>query len=232
MGGSAIKRGDTKLMELPDIKNAFDYENNFYLTCNINRISKILAHYELYKSVMEIPGAIVECGVFKGASLIRFAAFRNLQGSPFTKKIIGFDTFDTFPETDYADDMKLRQKFVSAAGEKSISRQQLMDVLKHKGTDEFVELVEGDITKTVPNYIKKHPELRISLLNLDTDIYEPAVTVLEYLYPRIVTGGILLIDDYGVFPGETKAVEEYFKDKNIQISKFSFCMTPCYIVKH
>jgi hypothetical protein len=232
MGGSAIKRGDTKLMELPDIKNAFDYENNFYLTCNINRISKILAHYELYKSVMEIPGAIVECGVFKGASLIRFAAFRNLLGSPFTKKIIGFDTFDTFPETDYADDMKFRQKFVSAAGEKSISRQQLMDVLKHKGTHEFVELVEGDITKTVPNYIKKHPELRISLLNLDTDIYEPAVTVLEYLYPRIVTGGILLIDDYGVFPGETKAVEEYFKDKNIQISKFSFCMTPCYIVKH
>ena len=219
-------------MELPDIKNAFDYENNFYLTCNINRISKILAHYELYKSVMEIPGAIVECGVFKGASLIRFAAFRNLLGSPFTKKIIGFDTFDTFPETDYADDMKFRQKFVSAAGEKSISRQQLMDVLKHKGTDEFVEFVEGDITKTVPNYIKKHPELRISLLNLDTDIYEPAVTVLQYLYPRIVTGGVLLIDDYGVFPGETKAVEEYFKDKNIQISKFSFCMTPCYIVKH
>jgi hypothetical protein len=219
-------------MKLPDFEKAFDYENNFYLTCNINRISKILAHYELYKSVMEIPGAIVECGVFKGASLIRFAAFRNLLGSPFTKKIIGFDTFDTFPETEYAEDKKFRQRFVSAAGEKSISRKQLMEVLRHKGTDESLELVEGDITKTVPDYVKNHPELRISLLNLDTDIYEPAVTALEYLYPRIVTGGVLLIDDYGVFPGETKAVEEYFKDKKIKISKFSFCMTPCFVVKH
>ena len=218
-------------MQLPDFEKAFDYENNFYLTCNINRISKILAHYELYKSVMETPGAIVECGVFKGASLIRFAAFRNLLGSPFNKKIIGFDTFDTFPETDYAEDKKIRQKFVKAAGEKSISSKQLMDVLKRKGTDESLELVEGDITQTVPDYVKDHPELRISLLNLDTDIYEPAVTVLEYLYPRIVTGGVLLIDDYGVFPGETKAVEDYFKDKHIKISKFPFCMTPCYVVK-
>ena len=66
-----------------------------------------------------------------------------------------------------------------AAGEKSISRQQLMDVLKYKGTDDFVDLVEGDITETVPKYIKKHPELRISLLNLDTE--ELVITLVKIL---------------------------------------------------
>ena len=93
------------------------------------------------------------------------------------------------------------------------------------------ELVKGDITKTVPTYLKTHPELRISILNLDTDIYEPAVTILEHLYPRVSKGGIIILDDYGTFPGETKAIEDYFKGKEIQIRKFPFCMTPSYILK-
>jgi hypothetical protein len=45
-------------------------------------------------------------------------------------------------------------------------------------------------------------------------------------------GGVLIIDDYGVFPGETKAVDEYFHDKDVVINKFPFCMTPCYILKN
>jgi len=72
-----------------------------------------------------------------------------------------------------------------------------------------------------------HPDpYEISLLNLDTDVYEPAVTILENLYPRIVKGGILILDDYGIFPGETKAAEEYFKDKKVEIKKFSFSTPP------
>jgi len=94
-----------------------------------------------------------------------------------------------------------------------------------------VDLIEGDITETVPSYVKANPELKISLLNLDTDIYEPAVTILEHLYPKITKGGILMLDDYGTHPGETKAVDEYFKNKTVEIKKFSFAMTPCYIIK-
>ena len=56
-------------------------------------------------------------------------------------------------------------------------------------------------------------------------------TEIEYLYPKISIGGILILDDYGVFPGETKAVDDYFKGKKINIKKFSFYASPCYIVK-
>jgi len=218
-------------MKLPNFEKAFDYENNFYLSCDMTRISKILAHYELFNKVIDIGGEIVECGVFKGASLARFAMFREIFTNPFSKKIIAFDVFGKFPQTKFKDDVKVRKNFVKEAGENSISKPQLLQVLKNKGITKWIELVKGDITKTVPAYIKKHPELKISLLNLDTDIYEPAVTILEHLYPRIVKGGVLIIDDYGTFPGETKAVDEYFKNKKVKINKFPFRTTPCYLVK-
>jgi len=219
------------MIKLPNFSKSFDYENNFYLSCDLTRISKILAHYDLFKLSMDIPGAIVECGVFKGSSLARFGMFRDLFGNPYSKKIIGFDTFGKFPKTKFSQDVKFRKEFVDGAGESSISYQQMIKVLKHKGIDKFVELVKGDITKTVPAYLKKHPELKISILNLDTDIYEPAVTILEHLYPRISKHGILILDDYAGFPGETKAVDEFFKEKNIVIQKFPYAMTPCYVIK-
>jgi len=219
------------MIELPEFNRAFDYENDFYLSCQPTRIGKLLAHYELYKQVENLPGAIVECGVFKGTSLARFAMFRDLMGSAYAKRIIGFDMFGPFPETNFAADIEPRKKFVEAAGEESISTDQLMTVLANKGIEKNVELVAGNILETIPSYVEKHPELKISLLNLDTDIYEPAVTILEYLFPRIVPGGILIIDDYAVFPGETKAVDDYFEKMGLIIQKFPFCMTPCYIVK-
>ena len=219
------------MIELPNFEKAFEYENNFYLSCGITRISKILSHYEIYKMIKEVPGEIIECGVFKGASYLRFAMFREIFGNPFSKKIIGFDTFSKFPETTFQDDNKARNKFISSAGSDSISKEQLLKILDNKGLNKHVDLIEGDITETIPSYVKANPELKISLLNLDTDIYEPAVTILEHLYPKITKGGILMLDDYGTHPGETKAVDEYFKNKTVEIKKFSFAMTPCYIIK-
>ena len=219
------------MIELPNFEKAFEYENNFYLSCDITRISKILSHYEIYKMIKEIPGEIVECGVFKGASYLRFAMFREIFGNPFSKKIIGFDTFSKFPETTFQDDDKARSKIIDSAGSDSISKEQLVKILDNKGLNKHVDLIEGDITETIPSYVKATPELKISLLNLDTDIYEPAVTILEHLYPRITKGGILMLDDYGTHPGETKAVDEYFKNKTVEIKKFPFAMTPCYIIK-
>lgn len=219
------------MIDLPDFNRAFEHENNFYLSCQTTRIGKLIAHYELYKMTLEVPGAIVECGVFKGASLIRFAMFRDLLSHGPSKRLIAFDAFGRFPETSYPADQEYRRKFIREAGEEGIGRDQLMEILRRKGLDEEVELVEGDVRETVPEYLKRHPGLRISLLNLDTDVYEPAVTVLEHLYPRLVRGGVLILDDYGNFPGETAAAEEYFKGKNVEIRKFPYCVSPCYVVK-
>src|ERR1017187_6372620 len=63
-----------------------------------------------------------------------------------------------------------------------------------------------------PQFVKDNPGLRIALLNLDVDLYEPTKAALESLYPLVVSGGIVLFDDYGweQWPGASRAVDEYF----------------------
>ena len=86
--------------------------------------------------------------------------------------------------------------------------------------------MEGDIRETVPAFCAEHPELKISLLNIDVDLLEPTRICLEHLYPRVVSGGIVILDDYGAFPGATKAVDDYFEDKGVNIQKLSYICTP------
>jgi hypothetical protein len=219
------------MIDLPDLSQEFTWENNFYLSCQPARVGKFMAHYEMYKLVSGIPGALVECGVFKGASLARFACFRKLIDGATPRDLIGFDTFGTFPQTAFDADKPQLEKFISAAGDQSISVDQLIDVLQRKNCGDHVELIPGNICETVPDYLNNHPDLRIALLNLDTDVYEPAVVILNVLYPRIEKGGVLLLDDYGVFPGETKAVDDYFAGTGVEIRRFPWCSTPCYIIK-
>lgn len=210
---------------------AFDIENDFYHICDVSRIGKAMAHYELYKMSHDIPGAIVECGVFKGVSLIRFAMFRELLSTSTSKKIIGFDVFSEFPKTQFIQDKLERKKFMTEAGSKSIQKNDLLKILKKKRIEKNVELIKGDITKTVPAYTKNHPELKISLLNVDVDLYEPSVTILETLFPLVSKGGIVIFDDYGIFAGETKAVDDYFNKSKVEIKKIPFSKTPSYFIK-
>lgn len=167
----------------------------------------------------DLKGEFVECGVFKGISLVQFAMLNKIFST--RKKIIAFDTFGKYPNTNFPGDIEERNKFIKIAGDQSISSNQLLKVLNKKKAEKNVKLIVGDINKTVPDYVKKHPDLKISLLNLDTDMYEPAVTILENLYPKIVKGGILILDDYDIFPGETKAVNDYFKNKKIHTLSFN-----------
>jgi len=218
------------MIELPDPDRAWNYENGFYLTCDPARLGKLLAQYELFRLAAQRPGAIVECGVFKGASLIRFATFRKLFCAGVRKPIVAFDTFGPFPDTAFAADQPFRERFIQAAGEESISIDQLRQVLERKGCAYDLDLVAGDIARTVPAYVERHPDLAISLLNLDTDLYEPAQVILQHLYPRLVPGGVLLLDDYGVFPGESLAVDEYFGG-SVEVRRLPFSATPAFVVK-
>lgn len=219
------------MIELPDRSRVWDWSNNFYLSCGIEHIAKPLAHYELFKATLGLHGAIVECGVFKGCSLVRLALLRELHGNPLAKPIIGFDTFGEFPDTQHEDDKAPREKFIGNAGNQSIAAEQLRAVLREARCDRAVDLVEGDICETVPRYCQQHPELRISLLNLDVDIREPAVVVLEHLFPRVVSGGVVMLDDYGIFPGETQAVDEYLQDHGYAIQQLPIAAHPAYVVK-
>ena len=78
--------------------NSWKYENLFYLTSDKRRILKLIDHYEVYKKIVNIKGDIIECGVFKWASLIRMLTFRDLIEQKSKRKVIGFDAFGKFPQ--------------------------------------------------------------------------------------------------------------------------------------
>lgn len=213
-----------------DITKKWDYENGFYLTCETSRIGKFLNHLEIYNRILDLPGDILEFGVYKGTSIVRLLSFRNLLENEFSRKVIGFDIFGKFPDKLQIESDKNFVKQFENAGGYGISEEELNMHLKNKGFKNY-ELIRGDINETIPEYISGNPSCKISLLHIDVDVYEPTKTILELLWDKIAKGGILMLDDYGTIEGETKAVDEFFKEKNIQINKPRFNYIPSYIVK-
>ena len=76
--------------------------------------------------------------------------------------------------------------------------------------------------KTIPLFLKKNKKLKFSFINLDLDLYEPSLLVLEKFYPKLSKNGIIVLDNFKQFYGETKAVREFVKIKGIKI--LSFCL--------
>lgn len=218
------------MIDLPKFDESFTYENMFYLSCDSDRLEKILMQYEIFKKSIDIPGAIIECGVFKGASFSRYAMFRRIHSIEH-KSMIGFDAFGEFPETSFIEDQELRKEFIELDGKEGIAVEQLREVLVQKQCANNIELIKGDICSTVPDYISKYADLEVSFINLDVDIYEPSKVILESLYPKLSVGGVLLLDNYGEFPGETKAVDDYLNNINISIQECTLNKPHYYVVK-
>ena len=112
-----------------EFSKTWDYENGFYLTSHVSRLAKSIAHYELYKRIVGLPGDIVEAGTFKGASFIRFATFREMLESQHSRKLISFDIFGRFPEeTTKVMDTDFIEAFSMDAGEGISKEAELVDL--------------------------------------------------------------------------------------------------------
>ncbi|MDU2148405.1 MAG: TylF/MycF/NovP-related O-methyltransferase [Paeniclostridium sordellii] len=183
----------------------------------------------MYKKIVNIPGEVLEFGVYKGASIIRFATYRELLENTYSRKIIGFDIFGEFPKTDNDDDNKFIQRFEEQGGN-GISKEALEDFIKHKKINN-IELIKGNVFDTLDEFLEKNKQIKISLLHLDLDVYKPTKFILEKLYERMIPGGIIVFDDYGTVKGATDAIDEFLKEKNKKIEKLSLCYIPSFVVK-
>lgn len=201
-------------------------ENAFYLNSSSYRISKFIADYEIFKKIKNIKGDVVECGVFRGASLSRFLNFNKIFSS--NKFFYAFDAFGKFPKSGINEDKVVSFKHDKIAGY-GIEKKDLIFFLKKNKLNNF-KLIKGDVLETLNSLIKM--KKKISLLHLDLDVYSATKYVLEKLYPFVVKKGIILIDDYGHISNTTKAVNEFLKkNKNLKIQKLNFPCRPSYILK-
>lgn len=169
----------------------------------------------------DIPGDIVECGVWRGGSMQ--ACARTLLAAGETERdLYLFDTYEGMtPPTaeDLRRDGRPAQELLDAQGkDRPIwAVASLEDVRAGFDTvpypKERVHYVRGRVEDTVPG---QAPE-QISILRLDTDWYASTKHELEHLYSRLVSGGVLLIDDYGYWQGSRQAVDEFLDKTGEQL---------------
>lgn len=223
----------SKASEAPSVSDVFAAENAFYHHCSADRISKFLSHAKLYEMSLGLPGHFVEAGVFRGASFCRFRKLGRLFHPDHERRFIGFDVFGRFPAAGFKQDRKALSAQFSSDGDMGVSREWLQSLLESQGLAGNVDLVAGDLRKTMPRFFADHPEMSLALVNIDVDLYEPTAAALKHLFPRVVRGGVVILDDYEGFPGAKKAVDEYLarNRRPEKIRKFPFAYTPCYIVK-
>ena len=162
-----------------------------------------------------IAGDVVECGVWRGGSMMA-AARTLLQLGETQRHLWLFDTFDGMPEPGDAD-VSIHGEFAGALMRSSSKADpasiwcyaSLSDVeaaMRSVGYDAArIHYVQGRVEDTLP---REAPD-RIAVLRLDTDWYESTRHELEHLYPRLCVGGVLIIDDYGHWQGVRRAVDEY-----------------------
>jgi hypothetical protein len=209
---------------------------NFMLFLRRVNFAKFLTHVEIFRHTIDLPGCIVECGVFKGMSLLTFIKLADvLCAGDSLKRVIGFDTFEGFVGLDAMDGAadERHGKVIGGwnAGDFQPALERLIDITQRDSMIprfKRVELVKGDATVTVPDYVCRNPGLRISLLHLDMDLYGPTMAALTHLYPLVVPGGAVVLDEYGMagFPGESAAFDEYFGDRRPKLTKFPYSSTP------
>ncbi|KPJ57012.1 hypothetical protein AMJ49_03115 [Parcubacteria bacterium DG_74_2] len=157
-----------------------------------------------------IDGAFVECGVWKGgcAAVMAYVARKS------TRKIWLFDSFKGLPESTKEDKNKHK-----ISGSLVASPDDCKKVLFNQLKLNKINIVirKGWFRDVLP---KSKPEIgKIALLRTDADWYESTKQCLENLYENVVSGGYVIIDDYGYFSGCKKAVDEFIKGKNIKINK-------------
>jgi hypothetical protein len=231
---------EKRLEDLADANKMFVMEEDFHFLATTERWAKTIARYEAYKLSRGVLGAIVECGTFRGVSILEFAQYRKIRDNNLSSKIIAFDMFsDDFPDTKYEEDQAQRELWLGTAGGNSISTEQLEKLFAHHGIENY-ELVEGDIVETVPEFAKKNLGLKISLLHIDCDFVESTYCAMQNFYDKVSKGGVILLDNYGgegtgghSYHGDTKGVDDFFKERGVkpEIKTFGFVDRPSYIIK-
>ena len=176
-----------------------------------------------YISSNKIMGDIVECGVWKGGSMLTVAETL-IQLKEVNRELYLYDTFEGMSEPTDNDETYYNKKAKSLLVSNTDKEKNLVwayspldevkSTMKLSNYDSnLIRYVKGKVEDTIPATVPK----KIALLRLDTDWYESTKHELEYLFPILEKGGVLIIDDYGHWKGARKAVDEYISSNNIPI---------------
>lgn len=195
-------------------------------------VPNMFAFYSAVKHAAEsgVPGDIVECGVWRGGSCMIAALTLAALEPGSARKVWLYDTFAGMSApTDADQPIGFGRSAIQEDPKETWRKLQvddrlnqwclasLPDVKRNLSStgfpDERIVYVEGKVEETMPARLPK----AIACLRLDTDWYESTYHELTHLYPLLSPGGLLLLDDYGFWAGQKKAVDQYFREKGIKL---------------
>lgn len=215
----------------------FDGFNDFILSSDKKVFGKLLARSLLLNEVKDIPGDIVECGVFKGTGILTFLKLKNYLMPNTHKKVIGFDFFesDALIQTLSGQDKDFMKSLFEERGAKH--DKDYCQLLKQRITDfgflehEF-DLIKGDVSTTTFDFIKDKPGFKISLLYIDVDIQKPTFDILQNMWDKVSRGGLVVFDEYAFHSwSESAGADLFFKDKNITIKSLNYICPSAFVKK-
>ncbi len=193
---------------LPDVQDDF-FWHCFRETypCTLLSSERLLNLYQATEYIARrgVPGDFVECGVFLGGAVM-FMARKLMQLGDTSRKLWLYDTYCGFTGGLTEDDINHMGARIGGSHFSDFLEQTRRNVTSVGYPAANLELIAGDVCQTLPRNDAEH----LALLRLDTDTYTSTAAELEYLYPKLVTGGVLIIDDYGYSRGVRKAVDQYF----------------------
>jgi len=229
-----------KLDDLEIIKqsqNLYDNFNGFILSPDLKVFGKLLARTLLFQQVKDIPGDIVECGVFKGTGILTFLKLKRYFCPNTRKKVIGFDFFDTdslLSSLLNQDKEAMSVLFKERGFSHEDSFFEYFDqLIKTCGFEKHeYDLIKGDISITSTQYLETRPGMKISLLYLDLDLADPTYDTLCATWDRISKGGIIVFDEYAYHQwSESKGVDKFFEDKDVKIKTLNYLAPTAYVIK-
>ena len=186
----------------------------------------LTAYFELYKRINHLEGSIVNCGIESDDLFISFAFLRSLLNS---RKLISFEKHHKYLYYDCTNLPygSLDYRTINSDIDTSIIQLKMLQ----KGINNNTEFVPDYIGDAIPQYLIENPELKIAFLTINLDEYDATLTALQFFYPRLVQGGILILDNYSKQEDDFNAVNNYFIYENIEINRFFDKNGPHFLVK-
>ena len=210
---------------LPDVNRKIDNDGTFKKLFQLVNSDSELTYdrkyslYELFKLVLNIPGDVAECGVYKGSSA--FFLGRHISKLCLDKRLCLFDSFKGLSTPEILDGSWWKK------GDLKSSIDEVNENLSQLGDVSFVDIYEG----WIPDRFYEVADRRFCFVHIDLDLAKPTLSAVKFFYSRLSYGGIMLLDDYGFksCPGVTQIFDDFMADKPENIINLS--SGGCFIMK-
>ena len=214
--------------------------NDFIFSDDLKLIGKLLYRFKYFLQIQDLPGDIVEIGVFKGSGISSFLKFIQIFCPNSNKKIIGFDIFDpmdgnTILNKDSIIDKSTMNMVYDRVNHIELSIESVKARLADTKIDNSkYKLIKGDVETTMPLFLTENPGLRISMIYIDVDLERPTYHALNNLWSRLLPGGIILFDEYEYHKfTESCGVEKFLLEKNLpfEVKSTGWIAPTAYLIK-